>query len=172
MLRKSISTTKKLFQKTLKTLKSFLSQDYQRLPKSPPLNPFMEIDKLERRSKKKIASSPVKNHEKEVFTKMSFGNHCEEDHQEKKGLVCEGKSIKKGFMVKEGIIRSCLVQQKLKELEMVDRSNIEHVLDIEEVLYYYSRLTCSAYIDIVDKFLMEIYAEISNSTPTIGSSKW
>ena len=130
----------------------------------------MEIDKLERRSKKKIPSSPAKNHEKEVFTKMSFGNNCED--QEKKGLVCEGKSTKEGFVVKEGIIRSCLVQQKLKELEMVDRSNIEHVLDIEEVLYYYSRLTCSAYIDIVDKFLMEIYAEISGSRPKIGTAKW
>ncbi|THF98523.1 hypothetical protein TEA_001166 [Camellia sinensis var. sinensis] len=40
---------------------------------------------------------------------------------------------------------------------MVDKSNIEHVLDIEEVLHYYSRLTCPAYVDIVDKFFMDIW---------------
>ena len=55
--------------------------------------------------------------------------------------------------------RSFLVAQKLKELEMMDVSNVEHVLDIEEVLHYYSRLTCPAYLDIVDKFFMDMYAE-------------
>jgi hypothetical protein len=51
------------------------------------------------------------------------------------------------------------VAQKLKELEMMDVSNVEHVLDVEEVLHYYSRLTCPAYLDIVDKFFMDMYAE-------------
>ncbi|KAJ4833424.1 hypothetical protein Tsubulata_034351 [Turnera subulata] len=55
--------------------------------------------------------------------------------------------------------RSFVVAQKLKELEMMDVSNIDHVLDIEEVLHYYSRLTCPAYLELVDKFFMEIYAE-------------
>ncbi|KAJ6401756.1 hypothetical protein OIU84_013927 [Salix udensis] len=55
--------------------------------------------------------------------------------------------------------RSFLVAQKLKELEKMDVSNVEHVLDIEEVLHYYSRLTCPAYRDIVDKFFMDMYAE-------------
>ncbi|KAG8656906.1 hypothetical protein MANES_03G020800v8, partial [Manihot esculenta] len=52
-----------------------------------------------------------------------------------------------------------LVEQQLKELELMDISNVDHVLDIEEILHYYSRLTCPAYLDIVDKFLMDIYAE-------------
>ncbi|XWS69884.1 hypothetical protein CRYUN_Cryun03dG0002100 [Craigia yunnanensis] len=56
--------------------------------------------------------------------------------------------------------RSLSVAQKLKELEMMDMSNVDHVLDIEEVLHYYSRLTCPAYLDIVDKFFMDMYTEI------------
>ncbi|XP_068343035.1 uncharacterized protein [Pyrus communis] len=55
--------------------------------------------------------------------------------------------------------RGCLVEQKLKELEMLDVSNVDHVLDIEEVLHYYSRLTCPAYLEIVEKFFMEMYSE-------------
>ncbi|CAN6540931.1 unnamed protein product [Malus baccata var. baccata] len=53
----------------------------------------------------------------------------------------------------------CLLEHKLKELEMLDMSNVDHVLDIEEVLHYYSRLTCPAYLEIVDKFFMEMYSE-------------
>ena len=45
-----------------------------------------------------------------------------------------------------------MVEQKLRELEMLDMNNVEYVLDIEEVLHYYSRLTCPAYLEIVDKF--------------------
>lgn len=58
--------------------------------------------------------------------------------------------------------KGCLVTRKLRELEMMDVSNVEHVLDIEEVLHYYSRLTCPAYLDIVDKFFMEMYSELIN----------
>lgn len=60
--------------------------------------------------------------------------------------------------------RSPLVAKKLKELEMVDASNIDHVLDIEEVRHYYSLLTCPVYTDIVDNFFVEIYAELASAT--------
>lgn len=68
-----------------------------------------------------------------------------DDNSSSKHITCEGRSF--------------LVAQKLKELEMMDVSNVEHVLDVEEVLHYYSRLTCPAYLDIVDKFFMDMYAE-------------
>ena len=48
---------------------------------------------------------------------------------------------------------------------MMDIINVDHVLDIE-VLYYYSRLTCPAYLDIVDKFFMDMYAEFFGTTST------
>nr|GEY65899.1 hypothetical protein [Tanacetum cinerariifolium] len=52
----------------------------------------------------------------------------------------------------------CLVTRKLKELEMMDRNNVDLVLDIEEVLHYYSRLTCPVYREIMDKFFVEMYS--------------
>ncbi|GMH16562.1 hypothetical protein Nepgr_018403 [Nepenthes gracilis] len=52
-----------------------------------------------------------------------------------------------------------LAAQRLKVLEMVDRGDVDHGLDIEEVLYYYSRLTCPAYLDIADRFFSEMFAE-------------
>ncbi|KAG5058791.1 hypothetical protein GLYMA_05G231000v4 [Glycine max] len=54
---------------------------------------------------------------------------------------------------------NCMTEKKLKELEMLDMSDVDYALDIEEVLHYYSRLTCPVYLEIVDKFFMEIYSE-------------
>ncbi|KAL6974403.1 hypothetical protein U1Q18_028585 [Sarracenia purpurea var. burkii] len=198
LLRTSISKTKKFFQKTLQTFKSFLSPDYQRLPKSPPrTSPFssfpgvidsislsqnykeldkfyadftdkwdndrskMKTNKKKKRSDKKIAmSSRIDDEKVESGSLMKFRKWREDQEEEKKK-----KKKKERIVVEEGKIkeegRICWVQQKLKELEMVERGNVEHLLDIEEVLHYYSRLTCLAYVEIVDKFFMEIYTEIS-----------
>ncbi|XP_074280968.1 uncharacterized protein LOC141605936 [Silene latifolia] len=52
-----------------------------------------------------------------------------------------------------------MISQKLKELELMDKGNVDYKMDIEEVLHYYSRLTCPAYMDIVDKFIKEICTE-------------
>ncbi|KAL4193948.1 hypothetical protein AMTRI_Chr05g66320 [Amborella trichopoda] len=51
------------------------------------------------------------------------------------------------------------VAQKLRELEMLERGNVEHVLDIEETLHYYSRLTCPFYVDIFNKFFLDMYPD-------------
>ncbi|KAJ1433959.1 hypothetical protein SESBI_05805 [Sesbania bispinosa] len=51
--------------------------------------------------------------------------------------------------------------QKMKELEMMDSADVEHVLDIEEALHYYSRLTSPVYLDIVDKFFTDMHSEFS-----------
>lgn len=80
----------------------------------------------------------------------------------------EGSSCSKS--VREA--RSGLIAQKLKELEKMDMSNIDHVLDIEEVLHYYSLLTCPAYVEIVDKFFTEMYGEFFGVlTPTAHVSR-
>lgn len=70
----------------------------------------------------------------------------------------------------EGFTRNfALVEKKLKELELLDTSNVDHALDIEEVLHYYSRLTCPAYLEIVDKFFVEIFSEFFGSSTPIRS---
>ncbi|KAL4302524.1 hypothetical protein GQ457_10G000470 [Hibiscus cannabinus] len=68
--------------------------------------------------------------------------------------------------------RSLQVAQKLKEIEMMDVSDVDHVLDIEEVLHYYSRLTCLTYVEIVDKFFIYICNEFlgpPGSPTSVGS---
>lgn len=61
--------------------------------------------------------------------------------------------------------RNWIVEKKLRELEMLDKGNVDHVMDIEEVLHYYSRLTCPAYLEIVEKFFTEMYSEFFGLPP-------
>lgn len=51
--------------------------------------------------------------------------------------------------------------QKMKEFEMLDSGDVDHVLDIEEALHYYSRLTSPVYLDIVDQFFTDMHSEFS-----------
>ncbi|OIW15987.1 hypothetical protein TanjilG_04522 [Lupinus angustifolius] len=174
-----IRTTKKFFQKTIKNFKSFFSSSYyEMLPKTPPYNDhfsysvaatsvknmdnnnntsYMELENFyndqwdsekdketKRRNKNKAAlmlSSPT-NQNNEVYKKKNQVYKREE---------CENQNKKKNFF---------MVEEKLRELEMLDINNEDHVLDIEEILHYYSRLTCPAYIEIVDKFFMQMYSEL------------
>ncbi|KAF8013953.1 hypothetical protein BT93_I1729 [Corymbia citriodora subsp. variegata] len=184
LLRNSLSNTKKFFQRTLKSFKSFISGgDYQKLPKTPnPFsNPYSNANgstvclppskdleqfytdftdrwdsnngnrhKARKRVKDRAAvfTDPVQEkatHEEDPPTKLSLSKPTtpsKNDHRESrerpgKKMVrsssCrdkrrEGSSCSKS--VREG--RSGLIAQKLKELEKMDMSNIDHVLDIEE----------------------------------------
>lgn len=51
--------------------------------------------------------------------------------------------------------------EKMKELEMMDVGDLEHVLDVEEALHYYARLKSPEYLSIVDNFFMDMYSEFS-----------
>jgi hypothetical protein len=66
-----------------------------------------------------------------------------------------------------------VLAEKIKDLEMMETDDVEHVLDVEEALHYYSRLTSPLYLDIVDKFFMEMYTEFSvpQVSTSINSSK-
>lgn len=81
------------------------------------------------------------------------------DNPNNKRIICHqrrGKN-KDSSLVSEQ--RNCILEKKLRELEMLDVGNVDHVMDIEEVLHYYSRLTCPAYLEVVEKFFMEMYSE-------------
>lgn len=137
-------------------------------------------NEAKKRSKKKVVFSiDTKQDNEQVyssnpgsfmkFAKATKNNQVErrddEDAIIKRKCAHEGKRqdyswINKG-MREEAAKRASLVEERLKELEMMDVSNLEHVLDIEEVLHYYSRLTCPAYVDIVDQFFMDMYSEFS-----------
>ncbi|CAN1836519.1 hypothetical protein LINPERHAP1_LOCUS34803 [Linum perenne] len=74
---------------------------------------------------------------------------------------------KKGTIGNE--VSSYVLAKKIKELEMVDVSDVEHVLDVEEALHYYSRLKSPAYLDIVDKFFTDMYQELSSESISSSS---
>lgn len=80
------------------------------------------------------------------------------------------------FYIKRNGGGSYALAKKMKELEMMNVGDMEHVLDVEEALHYYSRLKSPAYLSIVDRFFMEMYSEIfippaSSSATGINSSK-
>lgn len=71
---------------------------------------------------------------------------------EGKGKECEGNKKLGTDLAK-----------KMRELEMMDHvGDMEHLLDVEEALYYYSRLKSPVYIDIVDSFFNGMHKDFPN----------
>ncbi|KAJ1419393.1 hypothetical protein SESBI_15144 [Sesbania bispinosa] len=152
-----------------------------------------EQEKQRRRIKKKAALPSPTKQENEVYNgsyiRLSNPSPSEKkNHQVEKREKCDNQNNKRSLTLQKGRQkdssfvsigmkehRYCLVEQKLRELEMLDMSNVDYVLDIEEVLHYYSRLTCPAYLEIVEKFFMEIYSEFFGpswpSTPCSVNSR-
>lgn len=185
-LRNSISNTKRFFQKTLRSFKSFFSgadvEPYQRLPKTSPYNPYsitaagVDVnlsdngnpkERNNNRKKMNISTHNIEaqrqgNNKGNVKQSTTQRREDHQDIYQRKTRSAKVGNSREDFYSGERRReeRNLSVPQKLKELERMDMSNVEHVLDIEEVLHYYSRLTCPTYLDIVDKCFMEMYAEI------------
>ncbi|KAK2385446.1 hypothetical protein QL285_072685 [Trifolium repens] len=193
LLRTSISKYKKFFQNTLNNFKSLFSQSYQKIPKTPPHN---ELDKFysaftekwdlgkgktKKRSKNKVmlSSSTKQEEEEEVHlheeswvglnNKLQKREKFEEQKNRRSLIHQRGQKQDSSSMLNS----KRMVEKKMKQLEMLEMSNVDYILDIEEVLHYYSRLTCPSYIEIVDKFFMEMYSEFFGcpETPASVNSK-
>ncbi|XP_028774040.1 uncharacterized protein LOC114731088 [Neltuma alba] len=177
LLRNSISNTKKFFRRTLNNFKSFFSSGYHRLPKTSPHHHFpysspsplilmdthqsnSELEKLNTHqwdsSEKEKAER--RSQEKEEYYHRSPVQKKKMKQIDKRDNERNMISHQKGRH-EESPVRNLMVERRLRELEMLDMGNVEYVLDIEEVLHYYSRLTCPAYLEIVDNFFMQIYSE-------------
>ncbi|KEH16561.1 hypothetical protein MTR_0147s0020 [Medicago truncatula] len=61
-----------------------------------------------------------------------------------------------------------VLAQKMKELDMMDSGDLEHVLDIEEALHYYSRLKSPVYLDIVNRFFIDINSDFTLPQPSVS----
>ncbi|GAV82127.1 hypothetical protein CFOL_v3_25580 [Cephalotus follicularis] len=129
-------------------------------------------DKVKRRIKEKAISSPPKQEQETRESSVkNYNIEREKDHHHhhhRRRHNCDYKM--KNVYERKRVEDSCsskgtsegstsLVEQKLKEIEKMDVSNVDHVLDIEQVLHYYSRLTCPPFLDIVDKFFLDMCAE-------------
>jgi hypothetical protein len=193
LLRTSISKYKKFFQKTLNNFKSLFSPSYQKIPKTPLHNELdkfysdftekwdSEKGKTKKRSKYKVmlSSSTKQEEEEEVHlheeSSVGLNNKLQkrekfEEQKNKRSLIHRrGNKQDSSSMLNSKRI----VEKKMKQLEMLEMSNVDYILDIEECLHYYSRLTCPSYIEIVDKFFMEMYSEFFGcpETPASVNSK-
>ncbi|KAA8541801.1 hypothetical protein F0562_022953 [Nyssa sinensis] len=93
-----------------------------------------------------------KKHEKRGEEEKKMGS----SHKVRNGEPCSQGANGGGYVL----------AQKMIELEMMDMTDVDHVLDIQEVLHHYSRLSSPVYLDIVDKFFMDMYSEFFLPRPS------
>ncbi|GAV64484.1 hypothetical protein CFOL_v3_08002 [Cephalotus follicularis] len=111
--------------------------------------PMQEEDACSGSFKKLAKQFPVKNKQE---GRRKEGKHTKSHHIGKR----EEQSSKR----MNGVGGQALAQ-KMKDLEMMDVSDVDHELDIEEALHYYSRLKSPVYLDLVDKFFTDLYSDFS-----------
>jgi hypothetical protein len=189
-LRESIHKTKKFFHNALQNLKSIFFGGYQKLTKPTSFKPFSrgssnvknyQIDQyyadfckewesdLEKAMKGKSNSfmgskEPMRDEDVSDESEMKLANSPsrkneggKEEKSKKISEVQKAEEKSSKNMNESG----CVLAQKMKELEIMDVTDVEHVLDVEEALHYYSRLKSPVYLDIVDKFFTNMYTEFS-----------
>ncbi|KAL6972797.1 hypothetical protein U1Q18_026969 [Sarracenia purpurea var. burkii] len=189
LLRKAIQKTKIFLHETLQNLRSYLFRGYKKLPKSRQnfsnntsnmqhldhfYTNFSEfVDSNCENTKIKKPDMPSKEPSFSAFEEQISGlkNKYESKDEEVKkiGSSHEGKREEPSCsLVGNGINGGGYVlAQKLKDLEIMDINDVDYVLDIEEVLHYYSRLTCPVYVDIVDKFFIDTCSEFFLPLPPL-----
>ncbi|KAL6584668.1 hypothetical protein OROMI_003957 [Orobanche minor] len=198
LIKETLSKTKKLFHKSFKNLKnSLIFVKYQKHPTNPTHNPnspdtnkdnskLKDVDDnfygsfSEKRDandgselKKKEAHISVKAQTKKderITTRsISFA-----DCRGSEGLKGDKNARKQyGRRSKESGFRArpdSILAQKMKDLEMMDVDDMDHVMDVEEVLHCYSRLRCPTYAGIVERFFTDMYSEFHVAQPSRSGS--
>ncbi|XP_060167301.1 uncharacterized protein LOC132598449 [Lycium barbarum] len=171
LFKKTFKKTKNLFLKTLHNLNSFVFRGHHKLPKvCHHFNPFFSrsnripssiIQELDDYYRDFPQQWECCDHQNEVPERKSIREESVEDtikDQKKRATSCEEK-MGDAFLQKSS--KGEILAQKMKELEMMDEEDLDQMLDIKEVLYYYSHLTCPVYLDIVDRYFMDMYDEFS-----------
>ncbi|PHU15104.1 hypothetical protein BC332_16309 [Capsicum chinense] len=169
LFKKTFQKTKSLFLKNLHNLNSFLFKSHHKLPKVCHFNPFFsrsnripssiiqELDEfyrdfaqqLEYREQNEV---PERNN----IDEESLNNTMKDRIQRE--TISEERKGDDFFRNKS---KGEILAQKMKELDMMDEEDLDQMLDIREVLYYYSHLKCPVYLDIVDRYFMGMYNELS-----------
>ncbi|XP_065868863.1 transcription repressor OFP17 [Euphorbia lathyris] len=202
-LKESISKTKFFFHKSIRNFKSIFLVRYEKLPKAASCNPFLcvggsikkrqmdkyyaefcnewecDLEKALNNKKKKTVTEESVRGEKDGCDESSV-KHRIMSPLKKKEVGLKEEKMKKSSHPRKG--EQCSKKQsdegyvlakKMKELEMMDVGDVEHVLDVEEALHYYSRLKSPVYLDMVDKFFTDMYKDFSvpQASATINNSK-
>lgn len=162
LLKKTFQKTKNLLLKTQHNLNSFLFRSNHKLPKVCHFNPFFsrsnripnsiiqELDDFYRDFPQQWQHSDQNEAPERKSVRKESVNNTMKDQKEK---------MEDAFLRNTSKVE--ILVQKMKELEMMDEEDMEQMLDIKEVLYYYSHLRCPVYLDIVDRYFMDMYNELS-----------
>ncbi|KAJ0247843.1 hypothetical protein HA466_0162460 [Hirschfeldia incana] len=159
VLRSSISNTRKFFQKTIDNFKSFFSTNatYHKLPKTPNNTSIKDHHHHQNPNNIISSSSSTSSIHKQLQPKSR--NYV----TNKRALT---QPPRRGDRDETLFSRPKveLVLRKLQEMEEI-MNDEEHVLDVGEFLDCYSRLRCPAYLDVVEKFFMEVYSDFFRPQP-------
>lgn len=158
-------TTKGFFHKTLKNFTKLLSGGYRKIPKPSTLRPFSCGSLRERGTKEPNKMDRFYCDEWQCEFEPPGNMKAEKSIEkwaegEKEVKVAERKD-KQGVGGLGHRAEELELARKMKEMEMADAGDVEQVLDIEEALHYYSRLKSPVYVEIVDKFFMDMYDNFS-----------
>ncbi|KGN45372.1 uncharacterized protein LOC116405196 [Cucumis sativus] len=200
LLKKTIHKTNNLFHKTLENFKNLFFKGFQKLQKPTSLITLScskgkpqhthptdrlyidfydewqsTLQKAAKRSIDKGSMIASKENVKQEDTNVAIQSppRSKQEKAVKEKKKPGASHLRKGD-VKNNSTRSNGLVEKMKELEMLDRSDMEQELDIEEAIHYYSRLRSPVYLEIVDKFFMDMHSEISVPEPSarsVNSSK-
>ncbi|KAL4583896.1 hypothetical protein LXL04_008481 [Taraxacum kok-saghyz] len=177
LIRKTIHKTKKILTKSLQKFKSFIFGGYRKLKKAPSLKLFnnskmQQLDNFYKEFCEQWDSGDIESN-KSVNGDLNNNNNNNNNKttntmQDQKSVVINSPEDKKDIGCSKSNRHD--LEQKMKELEMMDMKDEEQVLDIEEVLHYYSLLTSPIYQDLVDKFFTDMYSDFYVPNPPIRSN--
>lgn len=164
---KSIQRVGRFFKKTLGSIKSTICSGYYKtLPNNTPLlSPFSYSRRC-----------PEDSQTEETYSVIS-SDTAVTDTRHEKSLKSQHKKRRKKVAepFEESKRRGDLLEQKMKDLNMVDLRDVEHALDIREALRCYSSIRSPVYLDIVDNFFTDMYYEFSDpptsTTASINGSR-
>ncbi|KAI4387408.1 hypothetical protein MLD38_005245 [Melastoma candidum] len=159
-------STRGFFHQTLRNFTKLLSGGYRKIPKPSTLRPFSCGSFRERGTK-----LPSKmDHFYRADWQLGFepNSAMAEEESVKKRAQAEKDAKVAEKRERQGVggsgrraTEELELARKMKEMEMADAGDMEQVLDIEEALHYYSRLKSPVYMEIVDRFFMDMYDDFS-----------
>lgn len=157
---KRISDSKRISKTTVKELDD-LYRDYYQQWHQPDHKEIQEREITDKTARKYQGMAEGDSSESQRKLAVRFGMEDIERERrkedEKKGRQVLTRSTSKGGVT---------LLQKMEELEMMEAEDMDNVLDIEEVLQCYSLLNSPVYVDIVDRFFMDMYTEFSIRKPS------
>ncbi|KAL8118641.1 uncharacterized protein LOC141661340 [Apium graveolens] len=183
VLKRSIHKVKNVFHTRLLNIKLLVSKRYNQLSRAPSFKSIpssninrklQQVDNLYR----DLSEESEADHDEVVEAKKSnsvtksipkewnVSNRSMRSNAEKSVGKTAAREVRAKEEKKMAKRRGCILAEKIKELEMVDAYDDDHIMDIEEALHHYSLLTCPAYQDIVDNFFMDMYSEFLLPEPS------